>query len=162
LCILGQRTGFDSQNPKNCCNDTVASARANDDGQANGADCSQDENYANVANCSQSTKAPKRAWEASSSSLKSKRVRGSQIADCHSDSSWGFVSEADRTNPCSSEAPHYNTAITKNSTKCIGDHMHVEAPISLKLPSTKQCFRIMLMNITDDAKKTQLAKVCDE
>jgi hypothetical protein len=40
--------------------------------------------------------------------------------------------------------------------------MHVEAPISLKLPSTKQCFRIMLVNITDDAKKTQLAKVCDE
>jgi hypothetical protein len=46
--------------------------------------------------------------------------------------------------------------------KSIGDHMDVEAPISLKLPSTKQCFRIMLMNITDDAKKTQLTKVCDK
>ncbi|CAJ2671573.1 unnamed protein product [Trifolium pratense] len=158
----GKLSGFDSQNPKNCCNDTVASARANDDRQTSGADCSQDGNYANVANCSQSTKVAKRAWEASSSSLKSKRVRGSQIADCHSDSSWGFVSEADRTNPCSLEAPHCNTAITENSTKCIGDHMHVEAPLSLKLPSTKQCFRIMLMNITDDAKKTQLAKVIED
>ncbi|MCI03869.1 mediator of DNA damage checkpoint protein, partial [Trifolium medium] len=27
----GKLSGFDSQNPKNCCNDTVASARANDD-----------------------------------------------------------------------------------------------------------------------------------
>lgn len=162
LWSLAQWTGFDSQNPKNCCNDTVDFARANDDRQANGADCTQDENYANVANCSQSTKVLKRAWEASSSSLKSKRVRGSQFVDCRSDSSWGFVSEAGRANPCSAESPHCDTLITKNSEKCIGDHMHLEAPISLKLPSTEQCFRIMLMNITDDTKKTQPTKVCDK
>ncbi|KAI5427184.1 uncharacterized protein LOC127126386 isoform X2 [Lathyrus oleraceus] len=115
-------------NPKNCCNDTVPS---------------------NTTNCSQSTKVKKRAWEASLSSLKSKRVKGSQLIDCQSDS-------------CYVEASHGDTLITKKSEKCIGDHMYFEAPINLKSPSTKQCFRIMLMNINDDAKKTQLAKVIED
>ncbi|CAK8543150.1 unnamed protein product [Lathyrus sativus] len=129
-------------NPKNCCNAVPS----------------------NTTNCSQSTKVEKRAWEASLSSLKSKRVKGSQLVDCGSDYSWGFVSEADRANPCYVEASHGhgNTLITKKSEKCIGDHMHFEAPINLKSPSTKQCFKIMLMNINDDAKKTQLAKVIED
>lgn len=130
---------FEGHNSKSCCNDTVPS---------------------NTTNCSQSTKVEKRAWEASLSSLKSKRVKGSQLVDCRTDSSWGFVSEADRANPCYVEASHGDTLITKKSEKCIGDHMHFETPINLKLPSTQQCFRIMLMNMNDDAKKTQLAKVC--
>ncbi|XP_058749892.1 uncharacterized protein LOC131622894 isoform X2 [Vicia villosa] len=128
-------------NSKSCCNDTVPS---------------------NTTNCSQSTKVEKRAWEASLSSLKSKRVKGSQLVDCRSDSSWGFMPEAERANPCYVEASHGDTLITKKSEKCIGDHMHFEAPINLEPPSTKQCFRIMLMNINDDAKKTQLAKVIED
>ncbi|KAL5059263.1 hypothetical protein RYX36_030867 [Vicia faba] len=128
-------------NSKSCCNDTVPS---------------------NTTNCSQSTKVKKRAWEASLSSLKSKKVKGSQLVDCQSDSSWGFVSEADRANPCYVEVSHGDTLITKKSEKCIGDHIHFKAPINLKPPSTKQCFRIMLMNINDEAKKTQLAKVIED
>ncbi|XP_073222101.1 uncharacterized protein [Cicer arietinum] len=161
----GKLSGFDSHKSKNCCNcnDPAPSARENDDRQANGADCSQDVNYANVVNCSQSTQVAKRAWEASLSSLKSKRVRGSQLVECQSDSSWGLIQEADdRVNPCFVEAPHGDCLITKKSEKCIGDLLHLEAPANSELPSTKQCFRIMLMNITDDAKKTQLAKVIED
>ncbi|XP_012569281.1 uncharacterized protein [Cicer arietinum] len=157
--------GFDSLKSKNCCNcnDPAPLARANDDRQENGADCKQDVNYANVANCSQSTKVAKRAWEASLSSLKSQRVKGSQLVDRRSDSSWGLIQEADdRVNPCFVEAPHGDCLITKKSEKCIADLLHLEAPANSELPSTKQCFRIMLMNVTDDAKKTQLAKAIED
>lgn len=71
------------------------------------------------------------------------------MVDYQQDSSCGFILETDKANPCFEEVPH-DPSITKSSEKCIGDH----------LPSTKQSFRIMLMNIADDAKKTQLTKVC--
>ncbi|KAK7244490.1 hypothetical protein RIF29_39313 [Crotalaria pallida] len=148
--------GFDSHNPKHCCSDIVPSARANDDRQATGAECSH---VANVKYCSQSTNSVKRSWEASLSSLKSKRVKGlSQLIDCQSDSSWDLISEAD---PCFMEVPHVNPFITKNSEKFSVDYLHSEAPFNKELPSTK-CFRIMLMNIADDAKKTQLTKVIED
>ncbi|KAJ1404154.1 BRCT domain [Sesbania bispinosa] len=152
-------SGFDSHNPKNCRRDVVPFARANDDRHATAADCSQDGIDANVK-YSQSTKGEKRAWEASLSSLKSKRVKGSQLVDCRSDSSWGFISEADRANPCFVEVPHVD--IVKNSEKCIGDYLHLEAPTNIELPTSKQCIKIMLMNIADDAKKMQLTKVIED
>nr|XP_027190311.1 uncharacterized protein LOC113786600 [Cicer arietinum] len=110
----GKLSGFDSLKSKNCCNDPPPLAIANDDRQESGADCSQDVNYANVANCSQSTKVAKRAWKASLSSLKSKRVKGSQLVDCRSNSSWGLIQEADdRVNPCFVESPHGDCLNTK-------------------------------------------------
>ncbi|RDX97208.1 Mediator of DNA damage checkpoint protein 1, partial [Mucuna pruriens] len=154
-------SGFDSHNPKQCCSGVAPVARVNDDRQATGAESSQDGVDANVKYCSQSTKGAKRAWEASLSSLKSKRVKGSQLVDYQSDSSCGFISETDKANPCFEEVPH-DPSITKCSEKCIGDYFHLEAPINIELPSTKQCFRIMLMNIADDAKKTQLTKVIED
>lgn len=109
--------------------------------------------------CSQSTKGAKRTWEASLSSLKSKRVKGSQLVDNQSGSSCGFILETDEANPCVVE-DLYDPSITDGSEKCVDNYLHVEAPINMEAPSTKQCFRIMLMNIADDAKKTQLTKVC--
>jgi len=109
--------------------------------------------------CSQSTKGAKRTWEASLSSLKSKRVKGSQLVDNQSGSSCGFILETDEANPCFVEVLH-DPLITKGSGKCIENNLHLEAPINIEPPSTKQSFRIMLMNIADDAKKTQLTKVC--
>ncbi|XP_020234487.1 uncharacterized protein LOC109814462 isoform X2 [Cajanus cajan] len=136
-------------------------ARVNDDRQATGAESSQNGNDANVKCCSQSTKGAKRAWEASLSSLKSKRVKGSQLVDYQSDSSCGFILETDKANPCFEEVPR-DPLIKNSSEKCVRDNLHLEAPINIELPSTKQCFRIMLMNIADDAKKTQLTKVIED
>lgn len=101
-----------------------------------------------MKDCSQSTKGAKRSWEASLSSLKSKRVKGSQLVDYQSDSSGGFIIETDKANPCFDEGPH-DPSITKSSVKCIGDSLHLEALINIELRSTKQCFRIMLMNIAE-------------
>ncbi|KAK7336508.1 hypothetical protein VNO77_17050 [Canavalia gladiata] len=155
--------GFDSQNPKHSCCDVVPFARVNGDRQATDAVSLQYEIDADVKYCSQSTQGAKRAWEASLSSLKSKRVKGSQLVDCRSDSSWGFISETDKANPCFVEVPHVDPSlITKNSEKYTWDYSHVEAPINIELLSTTQCFRVMLMDIADDAKKTQLTKVIED
>ncbi|XP_057438020.1 uncharacterized protein LOC130730128 isoform X2 [Lotus japonicus] len=154
--------GFDSCNRQNCCSsDIVPFSREKDDRQTTCADCSQDGLDAGLKYCSQSTKGAKRAWEASSSSLKSKRVKGSQLVDFQPDSAWGFVSEADGATPCFVEDSHLDSMISKNSEKYTGDDMHLEAPKDIEPPPTKQCFRIMLMNIADDAKKTQLTKVIE-
>ncbi|XP_061363007.1 uncharacterized protein LOC133306682 [Gastrolobium bilobum] len=155
-------SGFDCHNPKHCCSDIVPFAKADDDRQDAGTGFSQDGSDANVKHCSQSTKGAKRTWEASFSSLKSKRVKGSQLVDCGSDSSWGFISEDDRADPCFVDVPHADPLIKKNSEKCTGNYMHLEPPINKELPSTKQRFRIMLMNIADDAKKAQLTKVIED
>ncbi|TKY62663.1 PAX-interacting protein 1 [Spatholobus suberectus] len=154
-------SGFDSHNPKQCCSGVAPLPRVNDDRQATGAENSQDGIDANVKYCSQSTKGAKRAWEASLSSLKSKRVKGSQLVDYQSDSSCGFILETDKANPCFEEVPR-DPSITESSEKCNGDYLRLEAPINIELSSTKQCFRVMLMNIADDAKKTQITKVIED
>ncbi|KAG4396194.1 hypothetical protein GLYMA_19G134000v4 [Glycine max] len=141
---------FDRHNAKACCTAIAPFAKIIDNRQAS-AESSQDGIDANVKYSSQSTKGSKRAWEASLSSLKSKRVKGSQMVDYQPDSSCSFILETDKANPCFEEVPH-DPSITKSSEKCIGDH----------LPSAKQSFRIMLMNIADDAKKTQLTKVIED
>ncbi|KAK7378104.1 hypothetical protein VNO80_03540 [Phaseolus coccineus] len=154
--------GFDSHNPKQCCGSIAPFARINDDRQATGGESLQDGIDANVNYCSQSTKRAKRTWEASLSSLKSKRVKGSQLVDNQSGSSCGFILETDdEANPCFVEVLH-DPSITKGSGKCIENNLHLEAPIKIEPPSTKQCFRIMLMNIADDAKKTQLTQVIED
>lgn len=86
-------------------------------------------------------------------------MKGSQLVDNQSGSSCGFILETDEANPCFVEVLH-DPLITKGSGKCIENNLHLEAPINIEPPSTKQSFRIMLMNIADDAKKTQLTKVC--
>ncbi|CAJ1913389.1 unnamed protein product [Sphenostylis stenocarpa] len=152
---------FDCHNPKPCCSSIAPFAQVNDDRQATGAESSQDRIDANVNYCSHSTKGAKRAWEASLSSLKSKRVKGSQLVDYQSGCSCGFILENDEDNP-RFEDVHHDPSITKSSEKYIEDYLHLEAPINIEPRSTKQCFRIMLMNIADDAKKTQLTKVIED
>ncbi|XP_054782488.1 uncharacterized protein LOC129289715 isoform X2 [Prosopis cineraria] len=131
---------------------------------------------AEMKDCSNSTKGAKRTWEASLSSLKSKRVKGSHLVDSGSESSWGFVSEVARTSSCfvgcswgvssgksSVERPCGDSLSVqgKNSEKPKGDYLQLEAQVNNEQLSTKQCFRIMLMNITDDAKKTHLTKAIE-
>ncbi|QCD96991.1 uncharacterized protein LOC114179539 isoform X2 [Vigna unguiculata] len=154
-------SGSDSHNPKKGCSSIAPFAQVNDDRQSTGAESSQDGIGANVNYCSQSTKGAKRTWEASLSSLKSKRVKGGQLVGYQSGSSCGFILETDEANSCFVEALH-DPSIIDGSEKCVENCLHLEAPINIEPPSTKQCFRIMLMNIADDAKKTQLTKVIED
>lgn len=170
-------TRFDNCNSKHDCNDTVSFARADGDILASGGEISKDGIDAEITHCSNSKNGGKRTWEASLSSLKSKRVKGSHSVHCISDSSWDFVSEVDRTDSCfvgcswgasrsrgkiPVELPCGDSLIVgeNNIEKLKGGYLCPEALVNNELSSTYQCFRIMLMNIADDVKKTHLTKVC--
>ncbi|WVZ09032.1 hypothetical protein V8G54_022378 [Vigna mungo] len=124
-------SGSDSRNPKKFCSSIAPFAQVNDDRQATGSESSQDGVGANVNYCSQSTKAAKRTWEASLSSLKSKRVKGSQLVDNQSGSSCGFILETDEANPCFVEAV-YDPSITDGSEKYELLHILNDTDYSLK------------------------------
>lgn len=112
----------------------------------------------------------RRVWEASLSSLKSKRVKGIQLIECNSDSN-------DRNEACS-DGCSLATSISKSLRKVTpkdslaSTYMEKNAEESrlVTIMSTGQvcedmqlkgdCFRIMLMNIADDTKKTLLTEVC--
>ncbi|TXG70288.1 hypothetical protein EZV62_005223 [Acer yangbiense] len=119
-------------------------------------------------NCSCSTQGTKRkVWEASSSSLKSKKVKGSYQVDCQLSSK--FVSEDDETleisgskafvevTPIDPLSSSYSKNVAKDRPIC----MTSAAPTSKELQSSGECFKIILMNIADDSKKTHLTKVIE-
>ncbi|XP_042514779.1 uncharacterized protein LOC122089259 isoform X2 [Macadamia integrifolia] len=137
-----------------------------------------------VRNCSCSGQgARRRDWEASLSSLKSKKIKGSHHIDCHLESNWDLSCEQDRGNDfsingCTIAASrgkflvevneeHPATDSTKLSAKESGpfgpfhimpneDHITKELPSKVNFPS------IMLMNMADDVKKERLTKIIED
>ncbi|KAK9289461.1 hypothetical protein L1049_007616 [Liquidambar formosana] len=136
---------------------------------------------ADVKHCSCSTHGVKRrVWEASVSSLKSKKVKGCHLIDCQLDSDWDFVPESDgRNDSCFDECSlgtsrnkslvevtprDYltSTDIEKNVEECRPVTTMLKDQISEEPVSKGDCFRIMLMNIADDTKKTHLTKIIED
>ena len=131
----------------------------------------------NVKRCSCSTQGSgaKRVWEASLSSLKSKKVKGSHVVGCQSGSNWAIVSETVRDDSCYYTCPSVATennslarlppkdpstsSYTGRIAESYASGKISEAFIRKELPSSRQCFKIMLMDIADDTKKTNLTKV---
>lgn len=110
--------------------------------------------------------AKRRFWEASLSSLKSKKVKGSHHVDCQLDATSGLVSEGDEALVISgSKSLVEVTPSDPLTSSCIKNSAKDEAVctsaglISKELLSNGECFRIMLMNIADDSKKMHLTKV---
>ena len=103
-----------------------------------------------VKNCScSSLGAKKRVWASSCTSLKSKKVKGGHHVDCQLDSK-GFILGSDTRNNCCLEKDDIDCrAVNITSVDC-----GVEEPLS-----GGKCYRIMLMNIADNAKKSGLTKV---
>ncbi|XP_071688258.1 uncharacterized protein [Rutidosis leptorrhynchoides] len=102
---------------------------------------------ANICSCS-SLGARKRTWEASKTSLKSKKVKGGHLIVCQSDN--GCLSTSNKTSQCSKDEH------LENFTPTVG------APLSVSYDDNAQernCYRIMLMNIADDAKKSNLTRI---
>ncbi|OMO86140.1 hypothetical protein COLO4_21290 [Corchorus olitorius] len=138
---------------------------------------------ANVAakqGSSSSKSAKRKVWEASLSSLKSKKVKGIHQIDsyqngCQLDSNWHIIPDSDRNGSrfdgCSiSTDKSFLEATTGISltNNCIGNEaqearpsMTPEALPTEELQSNSKCFRIMLMNIADDTKKKHLKKVIE-
>ncbi|XP_020275882.1 uncharacterized protein LOC109850310 isoform X2 [Asparagus officinalis] len=116
---------------------------------------------ANEKNSSCSQRGKRCMWEASLSSLKSKRIRGSRSTedrqdnqDCDSDR----VKETDTAcKGCSKEISRYRPP----------EEIIPSNPADINLSDTAfvqkgNCPRIMFMNIADDAKKTCLTKIVEE
>lgn len=108
----------------------------------------------------------KRVWESSCTSLKSKKIKGGYQVECELDS-WDAVSEShgissDRSLAvAASRDPLSNSFIDNTSEGCqlnilVQDHGKQE-PVS-----RGQSFRIMLMNIADDSKRSSLSKVIED
>ncbi|KAL5743829.1 hypothetical protein ACOSQ2_026945 [Xanthoceras sorbifolium] len=119
-------------------------------------------------NCSCSTQGTKRkVWEASLSSLKSKKVKGSHHVDCQLSSK--FVSEDHETLEISGSkalvevtpGDPLTSSYLKNDAKDKPICITSAAPTSKELQLRGECFKIMLMNIADDSKKTHLTKVIE-
>ncbi|XP_050245567.1 uncharacterized protein LOC126693588 isoform X1 [Quercus robur] len=134
----------------------------------------------NAKHCSCSTKgAKRRVWEASLSSLKSKKIKGSHSIDCQLDSCpkalesdgnlscfHGYSLDSSRNKSLLGVTPTASVRQSKCLKKSAEEHKSVnifpEGPASKELQSKGECFRIMLMNIADDAKKTCLTKVIED
>ncbi|KAD5317495.1 hypothetical protein E3N88_17441 [Mikania micrantha] len=102
--------------------------------------------------CSCSTSgSKKRTWEASHTSLKSKKVKGSHLIVCQSDN--GCLSRGNKNNGC----------ITISRDKDLVDFTPtLDGPWIMKNAKNTSCYKIMLMNIVDDAKKSNLTKIIED
>ncbi|KDO49619.1 hypothetical protein CISIN_1g009150mg [Citrus sinensis] len=139
-----------------CSNMTVGAAQIGTDTGAKHCSCSQ---------------GTKRRWEASTSSLKSKKVKGSSCADCHLDSDRSLASAGGETVGLSGCKPLREITPSNHVTvDCTGNDAKEDRPvcttsaafISKEFQSNGKCFRIMLMNIADDSKKVHLTKVIED
>ncbi|OMO68248.1 hypothetical protein CCACVL1_20008 [Corchorus capsularis] len=127
---------------------------------------------ANVAakqGSSSSQGAKRKVWEASLSSLKTKKVKGTHQFNSHNN---GYSDRnGSRFDGCSISTDKSFLEATTGvsfSNNCIGNEaqearppMTPEALATTELQSNTKCFRIMLMNIADDTKKKHLTKVIE-
>ncbi|KAL3637196.1 hypothetical protein CASFOL_019495 [Castilleja foliolosa] len=97
--------------------------------------------------CSWSVQGTKRAWEASCTSLKSKKVKGTHSSDCH----------------LGSHSPALSNSMNGKNKECTTISLSDEdVYICPEFPYTAKCNKIMLMNIADDEKKSRLTKIIED
>ncbi|OVA13858.1 GNAT domain [Macleaya cordata] len=126
--------------------------------------------------CSCSGKGVKRrVWEASLSSLKSKKVKGGNCNDCQVDSSCDHSLGCDQANNSCFDTCSLGTSRDKSTEVIVRDpsnnscqaihaaesrlvHIISNGDHAKELPKG-ECHRVRLMNIADDVKKTFLTKI---
>ncbi|KAG8372037.1 hypothetical protein BUALT_Bualt12G0025000 [Buddleja alternifolia] len=120
----------------------------------------------------------KRTWEASCTSLKSKKVKGTHSIDCQSGShcpvwnSYGrIVHYLDRNcmeicgNKLLSDTLQTNSGSNSmygKNEECRAGNIRYEDYVCPETPDNAKCNRIMLMNIADDNKKSRLTKIIED
>lgn len=127
---------------------------------------------ADIKQCSCSTQrlGAKRVWEASLSSLKSKKVKGSHLVGCQLVSESGEDGSSYRTCllaasenkslaglPC--KDPPTNSYDENIVESCAQGNIPSEVSVRKEFHPSGECYKIMLMNIADDTKKAALIKV---
>lgn len=128
-----------------------------------------DETY---CSCSTQRVVNKRVWEASLSSLKSKKVKGGHDIDCNLASSWNLIRENSEIKDARFDDCSYGISkdwsslevTSKDQLRLCGPASHAEDNRQVHLKSTDELTLrgkplIMLMNIADDSKKECLTKV---
>ncbi|KAL6997565.1 hypothetical protein U1Q18_007692 [Sarracenia purpurea var. burkii] len=135
---------------------------------------------ADVRHCScSSLNGKKRVWESSYTSLKSKKVKGGHEVGCQLDSS-DFISESCGRNDSHFDGssmgisrdkslvemaprdPFTNSYMEKTTEECHPVNVVSEYHGNPELLSRENSLRIMLMNITDDAKKSNLSQIIED
>ncbi|PQM34498.1 uncharacterized protein Pyn_09296 [Prunus yedoensis var. nudiflora] len=137
---------------------------------------------ADVRHCSCSKQvscAKRKVWEASMSSLKSKKVKGSHQVGCQSESNFSLVSETDGSDSClqgCSFVSYKDKPLVadpprdllgssykeKNAEECGPVNITSETLVRKEFQTQREFFKIMLMNIADDTKKANLTKVIED
>ncbi|XP_058211292.1 uncharacterized protein LOC131323488 isoform X2 [Rhododendron vialii] len=108
----------------------------------------------------------KRVWESSCTSLKSKKVKGGYQVDCELDS-LDFVSESHGIScdgPLAVVAPRdpFSNSFTEKTTEECQLNIFLQDHGNQEPVSRGKSFRIMLMNIANDAKKSTLSKIIED
>ncbi|KAM7257053.1 hypothetical protein ACFE04_012794 [Oxalis oulophora] len=124
--------------------------------------------YVKLSSCS-TEHSKRKVWETSLSSLQSKKVKGTHQVDFQSNSNWEMGLVSDEANPWLNDC---TTGISNNISlvDCVPGAKYSgkadATPVALssnceELKPKGECFRIMLMNIADDAKRIYLSKVVE-
>lgn len=158
------------------CNGPVSFAEIENPRTASIAELSNAIDNLDETHCSCSTQSAKRVWKASLSSLKSKKVKGVHLHHFHSDSNKDFVPNSNGFDNCSqacslgyskheilargSPKDFSTSKCTQNFGNGFGNvNVASEDLVCEELHTLGKSFKIMLMNIADETKKTQLMKV---
>ncbi|XP_052177059.1 uncharacterized protein LOC127791239 isoform X2 [Diospyros lotus] len=142
--------------------DGMDSSNMNDDSGTTKIGAGIDAKYCSCSSLGQE----KRVWESSFTSLKSKKVKGGHQFDCQLDSySDGCPSGISRNKFLVEMTPREPIAysyLDKTTEECQPANIISEGLGQKKLLSGGKSFRIMLMNIADDAKKSKLSKIIED
>lgn len=133
-------------------------------------ECESKDNEDNCLNSVHGTK--RRMWETSCTSLKSKKVKGTQSYDCDLSSDYSnwtkdgrIVSSVDRNCLITTRDEIYASQANcgsnnlKEKVEPQAGNVTNEDMGGPEIPYTSNCYRIMLMNIDDEVKKSCLTKV---
>nr|XP_004305700.2 PREDICTED: uncharacterized protein LOC101291854 isoform X1 [Fragaria vesca subsp. vesca] len=137
-----------------------------------GAKLSIIEDDGDINNCSseQGKVAKRKVWKSSISSLKSKKVKG-RHHQSESNSIDGsefclqgcsFVSSKDKSLLADPPRDWDSSCKEKIAEECGAVTMTLETSVQKEFQSQRESFKIMLMNIADDAKKANLKKVIED
>lgn len=156
-----------------CRRDPVALTREDSSKLVSGTKLSNIEVNCDTNHCSfskQDTVVKRKVWKSSTSSLKSKKVKGSHLGSCQSESNFtdgsvfclqgcSFVSSKDNSLVAAPSRDWASGYKEKIAEECRPVNVTLETSVRKEFQSQRECFNIMLMNIADDAKKANLTKV---
>ncbi|KAK2975284.1 hypothetical protein RJ640_001133, partial [Escallonia rubra] len=155
LTTFGKENSQPEELMKGCCK--LIPLDGGDGEMANDLGLSQMEADGDVKHCTCSALcAKKRIWEASHTSLKSKKVKGGHQIDCQF--GYGNASRSDRTHDYCLDGSTLDTSRNISLLDITSTNPMANNHLEKDVLEDRNCLRVMMMNISDDAKKSSLTK----